>query len=261
MAAEEQKPTLLLVDDNKHLVITLTDFLTYEGFDVVAARSGEEALRKLEKLEPDLIILDISMPGIGGIGFLNELHKKNDDLACPILVFTARSAMEAFFDTLDVAGFVAKPCSEVDLLKKINEVLAAYPRKQATEEAVEEEQQQVLLGEDDANIVRRLTGDLQRAGYGVHTAETAAEILETAAVLKPSVIVMKDILPGMNGRAVVPLVRAMPGTKDIPIILYDETRSLDEESQYKRRMPEGVSQYMTTSDTDEVLTAIRRHVT
>jgi CheY-like chemotaxis protein len=236
MAAEEQKPTLLLVDDNKHLVITLTDFLTYEGFDVVAARSGEEALRKLEKLEPDLIILDISMPGIGGIGFLNELHKKNDDLACPILVFTARSAMEAFFDTLDVAGFVAKPCSEAD-------------------------QQQVLLGEDDANIVRRLTGDLQRAGYGVHTAETAAEILETAAVLKPSVIVMKDILPGMNGRAVVPLVRAMPGTKDIPIILYDETRSLDEESQYKRRMPEGVSQYMTTSDTDEVLTAIRRHVT
>ena len=261
MAEETYKPTLLLVDDNKHLVITLTDFLTYEGFDIESARSGEEALRKLEKLVPDLIILDISMPGIGGIGFLNKLHKENGDLPYPILVFTARSAMEEFFDTLDVAGFVAKPCSETDLLEKIREVLAANPRKQPAEVDVEEKPQfQILLGENDVQVIKRLTGDLERAGYGVRIAETGAEILETAAVLKPSAIVMKDILPGMNGRVVAPLIRAMPSTKSIPIILYDDTRSFDEESRYGRRVPEGVTQYMTTNETDDLLTALRRHV-
>lgn len=262
MAEEEYKPSLLLVDDNKHLVITLGDFLSYEGFDVSTAKSGEEALRKLEKLTPDLIILDISMPGIGGIGFLNKLQKEGNDLPYPILVFSARSAMEEFFDTLDVAGFVAKPCSEKDLLERINEVLTANPRKQPEgEDVVEEAQQlQILLGENDVEVLKRLKKDLKQAGFGVHVAETGAEILETAAVLKPAAIVMKDILPGMNGRVVAPLVRAMPSTKNIPIILYDETRSYDEESRYGRRVPEGVAQYMTTNETDDLLTAIRRHV-
>jgi len=262
MAEEEHKPSLLLVDDNKHLVITLSDFLTYEGFDVVAARSGEEALRRLEKMTPDLIILDISMPGIGGIGFLNKLRQESRERQPPILVFTARSAMEEFFDTLDVAGFIAKPCSEKDLLDRINEVLAAHPRRaEEREDAVEEvEKPQVLLGENDVEVVKRLTDDLKRAGYEVHVAETGAEILETAAVMKPAAIVMKDILPGMNGRVVAPLVRAMPSTKSTPIILYDETRSLDEESRYGRRIPDGVSQYMTTNETDDLLGAIRRHV-
>ncbi len=261
MAEEETKTSLLLVDDNKHLVITLSDFLTYEGFEVVAAKSGEEALRKLEKLTPDLIILDISMPGIGGIGFLNKLRKESEEPPPPILVFTARSAMEEFFDTLDVAGFVAKPCSEKDLLDRINEVLAAHPRKKEEGVLVEEvELPQILLGENDVEVVKRLTGDLKRAGYEVHVAETGAEILETAAVMKPAAIIMKDILPGMNGRVVAPLVRAMPSTKNTPIILYDETRSFDEESRYGRRIPEGVSQYMTTNETDDLLTAIHRHV-
>ncbi len=261
MAEDKKKPTLLLVDDNKHLGITLADYLTYEGFEVVVARSGEEALKKLEKLDPDLIILDISMPGIGGIGFLNKLQKENETLPYPVLVFTARAAMQEFFDALNVAGFVAKPCSEQELLSKVNKVLADNPRQQLEEvEEPSRQREKLLLGENDVEVVKRLTKDLDLAGFDVQLCETGAELLETAAVTKPAAIVMKDILPGMNGRVVAPLVRAMPSTKHVPIILYDETRTFDEESRYGRRIPEGVSQYLTSNNTDDLLAAIRRFV-
>ncbi|MBT3192169.1 MAG: response regulator [Verrucomicrobia bacterium] len=255
---EDKGATILLVDDNKHLVITLTDYLTYEGFEVVSAKSGEEALRKLEQLEPDLVILDISMPGIGGIGFLNKVQQNNEEAPFPILVFTARSAMEEFFGTLNVAGFVAKPCAEVDLLSKINEVLDAQPKPMEIV-ATGAAEKKVLLGENDVEVVKRLSRELEQAGFSFHLAETGAEILETAAVMKPDAIVMKNILPGMNGRVVAPLIRAMPSTKSIPIILYDATCSFEEESRYGRRVPEGVTQYLTTDESDVLLEAIRRH--
>jgi DNA-binding response OmpR family regulator len=249
---KKSEASLLLVDDNKNLVITLTDYLIYEGFDVVTAGSGEEALKKLEDVSPDLMILDISMPGIGGVGLLNKLRHDKDGFDFPVLVFTARSTMETFFDELDVAGFVAKPCSESELLLEIKTILEAHPRK-----AKRPQPKRVLLGENDVELVKALTHYLSIAGYELHIAETGAEVIERAAVLKPQIIVMKDLLPGMNGRLVAPIVRAMPRTKNIPFILYDDTHTIEEEERYGMRLPEAVSQYIASSDPDELLVAIR----
>jgi CheY-like chemotaxis protein len=248
--------TLLLVDDNKHLVITLSDYLRYEGFEVVCASSGEEAIKVLEALTPDLIILDISMPGIGGVGFLNTFQKDHTYSPCPVIVFTAREAMESFFGTLNVAGFLAKPCSEIDILNKITSVLGTQAKRNGTTK-VEAAKISILLGEDDAEVSRRLIREFKQTGYTYKVVTTGAELLEQAALMKPSVVMIKDILPGMNGRTVVPIVHAMPSTQNIPIILYDETASFDEETRYGRRIPEGVTHYLTTSQPEALMKAIR----
>lgn len=251
------KKTLLLVDDNKRLMVTLSDYLTYEGFNVVKARSGEEALRKLEVLTPDIIILDINMPGIGGVGFLNEIQKRQDKLDCPVLVFTARSAMEDFFGTLDVAGFIAKPCSETDLLDKIHGILkTSQKNKEATSKA--KPKRKILIGENDPVISKQLKFDLHQAGFDFKIMETGGELIEFSTTFSPDVIVLKDILPGMNGRVIVPLLRAMPSTKHTPIILYDDTRTVEDESRYGRRIPDGVTQYLTTSDSVSLMKAIKK---
>jgi len=258
MNAEKERPTLLLIDDNKRMIVTLSDFLSYEGFNVINAKSGEEALKKLEQITPDIIILDINMPGIGGVGFLSVLQKNDLKPDCPILVFTARSAMEDFFNTLDVAGFIAKPCSETDLLDKINEVLASAPKKEVTlsEGRVPV---RILLGEDDRDVADQLTYSMHQSGIEFNVVKSGGEIIESAATLKPDAIVMKDILPGMNGRVIVPLLRTMPSTKNVPIILYDDTRSIEDESRYGRRIPEGVTQYLNTSESVAIMDAIKKH--
>ncbi len=258
MKAKSNNKTLMLIDDNKRLTVTLSDFLSYEGFKVIKAKSGEEALKKLDHITPDIIILDINMPGIGGVGFLNELQKREIKLDCPVLVFTARSAMEDFFGTLDVAGFIAKPCSESALLDKINGVLATTKKHEVTA-SKPKHKLKVLIGENDPVVSNQLKFILKQSGFDFKVMETGGEVIETATTFMPNAIVIKDILPGMNGRVVVSLLRAMPSTKNTPIILYDETRTIEDESRYGHRIPDGVTQYLTTSDSVTIMQAIKKH--
>jgi DNA-binding response OmpR family regulator len=261
MNASTEKTTIMLVDDNKRLVIALSDFLNYEGFNVISASSGEDALEKLSEITPDIIILDINMPGIGGVGFLNTIAKKHIDLDCPVLVFTARSAMEDFISTLDVAGFIAKPCSENDLLNKINEILSVSSHHtETTDEKQEKHAASVLIGEDDIEVSSQLIATMQRAGFDYKIVKSGGEMLETAATMKPDIIVLKDILPGMNGRVIVPLLRAMPSTQNIPVILYDDTYSYEQENRYGHRLPEGISIFLRTSEASSIIEAIKKQL-
>jgi len=68
-----EKPRILLVDDDESLVRTLGDLLSFSDYDVVSALDGAGALDKLRAATPDLIVLDISMPKMGGLQFLKAL--------------------------------------------------------------------------------------------------------------------------------------------------------------------------------------------
>jgi DNA-binding response OmpR family regulator len=87
------KKYILVVDDDEHLLQTLVDFLAFKGFETAGARSGEEALIKLSERKPDLVILDISMPGMGGVGFLRRITDAEGRRQCPVLVLTARGCV------------------------------------------------------------------------------------------------------------------------------------------------------------------------
>ena len=103
---DNTKKTILLIDDDTSLLVTLSDFLRFEGYDVTTADSGEQGLKRLKTLEPDLIILDMSMPGMGGIGFLKEISVVGKPKH-PVLVLTARANMAEFFADIDVDGRIA----------------------------------------------------------------------------------------------------------------------------------------------------------
>jgi len=130
---DNTKSKILVVDDNKHLLVDIHDHLAYEGYEVQTAISAEKALAYIEAPNPnypDLVILDISMPGIGGIGFLkrmNELKEQNTDYSgVEVMVLTARTAMRNFFMTegIGICGFVEKPCDMGDLLGYVKKALS-----------------------------------------------------------------------------------------------------------------------------------------
>lgn len=100
---------------------------------------------------------------------------------------------------------------------------------------------------------------MHRDGIDLHVVASGGEIIESAATLKPNIIVLKDILPGMNGHLIVPLLRTMPSTKKIPIVLYDDTLTLGDEIRYGRKIPEGVACYLSTSDASAILDAIKTY--
>lgn len=216
-----RKSHVLLVDDEKHLLISLRDYLVFEQFEVTTAQSGEEALELLKTLTPDVIVLDISMPGMGGMGFLKRISSASGKPRYPVLVLTARSMLADFFREVAVDGFVAKPCDEAELTGMLRTILSKY---QSRTEVSARSNRKVLLGEDDDRLARRQIEALRAAGFEVVSVATGTQVLDKAVSEKPDVILLKEILPQMNGTAVAGLLDVMPSTSAIPVVLHDDTK-------------------------------------
>jgi len=258
MQAEASKgKNILLVDDEEHLRVTVSDFLTFQGYTVELARSGEQALKMLESSTPDLIILDISMPGIGGMGFLQRMSRGSDHPP-PVLILTARANLQSFFDGLDVAGFVSKPCEKGVLLAQIQRILGhAAPARDA---AATSGTVSVLLGEDDPDAFDLLKHLFMRHGYSVARAESGPELLELAATAEAEVVVLKQCLSKLNGSAVATLLRTMPSTRSIPIVLYDivTVGTIPSSSATSEKAP--VDRYVAALEPSEILEAVEQTI-
>jgi CheY-like chemotaxis protein len=253
--SQARKPRVLLVDDDEHLLLTLSDYLSFEGFDVVPARTGEQALDRIQAQEPDIILLDISMPGMGGIGLLRRLEDGEGRPKYPVLVLTARSKMEDFFRTIAVDGFLAKPCPADAVGRKIRDILLDRAAGDAPADSTAG--RRVLLAENVISVLDRLEKSFTAAGYDTVIAKRGPEVLEKAAVGKPDVVVMKEQLGEMRGSVVASLLQAMPGTKRIPVVLYDESRVTTENRSHSYQRPAGVGQMLLTSDAAALLNAVR----
>jgi DNA-binding response OmpR family regulator len=256
MAAKD-KNKILLIDDDASLLLTLRDFLSFEGYEVITADSGEQGLEKLKDYDPDLIIVDMSMPGMGGIGFLKAISGPNGEMQHSILVLTARANMAEFFADVDVDGFVAKPCNPEDLLMEVARIIFLKKGPSSSKKEISAEpNRHVLLGEDDESVLKTLTEAFTKDGFDVDSVTKGPEILEKAIVCKPAVIVLKRIFTGMNGDVVAGLLKQMPNTKEIPVVLYDNGDLITPETKYIYS-GSGVKKYIRTHYGSDLLAAVK----
>ena len=111
-------PCLLVVDDDQIILTLLARTLEPEGYDVVVAENGEAALELLDKHEPDLVILDIMMPGLNGFQVLDLIRQRSN---IPVIMLTARREVTAVRDALTVGAddYVRKPFHTRELLARI----------------------------------------------------------------------------------------------------------------------------------------------
>ncbi len=251
---DTEEPLILFVDDEAHLRVTVKDFLEFHNYKVELARSGEQALRKLHHRIPDLVILDISMPGIGGMGFLQRVQASKVPPP-PILILTARTNLRTFFDGVKVSGFISKPCSKESLLEKVESVLAESASSVLSED--EHDSRHVLLGEDDPEMAEMLSRALTSKGHSVTTAGSGPAVLEAAPAERPDVVVLKHYLTGLNGGPVASLLRAMPTTSVTPIVLYNTVGVGDPVEPVGEAGSRDVNRYVVARDSADILDAIQ----
>ena len=113
---------ILIVDDEPNLVDAVRLYLEMEGYVVLSATSGGEALIKLRDLLPDLVILDVMMPGMDGFETLREVRKVSN---VPVIMLTARGEEDDKVRGLRLGAddYVAKPFSQRELVTRIQAVL------------------------------------------------------------------------------------------------------------------------------------------
>lgn len=87
-----QHPTykVLLVDDEDQFRRVVTDLLEREGFEIIEAKDGAEAMEKVDRHAPDIIVLDLNLPGLDGYGVLSGLRSRPRTADIPVLVLTAK---------------------------------------------------------------------------------------------------------------------------------------------------------------------------
>lgn len=214
------KKKILVIDDDASLLVTLSDLFAFEGYDVTTAESGEAGLVCLETMTPDLIVLDMSMPGMGGVGFLKEISQPDGKPRYPVLVLTARAGMAEFFANVDVEGFVAKPCVPDDLLAEVNRII--FLRSGAGSGLSSSSGRAVTALVADGDLARRtaIRAALQGAGMEVVDVQRGPEVLERSIVERPALIVLAWDLPSMKSDAVAKMLKEMGNTRDIPILLH-----------------------------------------
>lgn len=114
--------TILVVDDEPHIVQLVRLYLQNEGFQVEAAFDGKQALDKARAVRPDLIVLDIMMPGLDGLEVTRELRKSS---AVPIIFLTARGEDVDRIVGLELGAddYMAKPFNPRELVARVKAVL------------------------------------------------------------------------------------------------------------------------------------------
>jgi DNA-binding response OmpR family regulator len=122
--------TILVVDDKKELVVLVKSYLAQEGFRVVTAENGREALFVARREKPDLIILDLMMPEMGGYEFMRVYGKEADT---PIIILTAKleESDKVLGLELGADDYVTKPFSMRELTARIRAVLRRVEKQPA----------------------------------------------------------------------------------------------------------------------------------
>jgi CheY-like chemotaxis protein len=117
--------TILIVEDEPGVRSMLTDLLEPEGYNILTAVDGVDAMDAIQKFKPDLILLDLRMPRLDGISFCKQLRQSSDARTIPVIVVTALNLREKLEEAIAAGAddFVGKPIDPVELKIRIRAML------------------------------------------------------------------------------------------------------------------------------------------
>jgi DNA-binding response OmpR family regulator len=181
---------ILVVDDKLEIRNLLNSYLSQEGFDVVSASNGQEALYTARQAHPDLIILDLMMPEMSGYDFIRSYTREAD---APIIVLTARLEESDKVTGLELGAddFVTKPFSPRELVARVRAVLRRVEKQ-------EKPQRMLRIGE----IALDRTGRLVTVGEApVDLTPSEFEILATLMAAPGRAFNRLELLDRLQGAA------------------------------------------------------------
>ncbi len=176
-AAHPQEKHILVVDDDANIRELLRQELTAQGYHVAQAANGLEAIEQVKRQRPDLIVMDVMMPQMGGIDAAAVLKSNPDTMEIPIIILSILEDREQGFK-VGIDRYLNKPIDTDGLLSEIDALLAQGASKK-----------HVLIVDQDVSTVRLLTTILQSKGYTVSEALDGEEFKAKATANSPDLII------------------------------------------------------------------------
>jgi PAS domain S-box-containing protein len=217
MSQPSRRPLVLVVEDNPITLKMLAHTLQAEGFEVLAAGTGQAAVEAARQRLPDLVLVDIVLPDFGGVELAGRLRRLPGGAEVPILALSAflghreeeRNGSAVFTTVL------VKPIAPSRLVDVVRGYLPRWqPAEPSASPATE-----VILVDDDAVQLKLAGLYFSQGGFLVRAARSAADCLRLARERPPDVIVSDVLMPEMDGFELCLELRNDPMVSQIPVVL------------------------------------------
>jgi len=232
----ETAKKILIIDDEADLTQMIGFQFKSKGFEVQSAGDGVEGLQKVREFRPDLIILDMNMPRMGGIEFYSKICGPNGKPMFPVMVLTARANVQGLFKDLEIDGFMIKPF-EIDQL--IAEAELIIKKKNNTllrpGTGLLERPRKICIVENDQKVLDQVSGIFLNADYTVTPAKSGAAGIEKMMKDIPDVALVQLGLTDIPGDTVIFRLSQMARTMEVKFVLYT-SRSVKHEPQVMERI-------------------------
>jgi len=211
----------MIIDDEADLTQMIGFQFKSKGFEVQTAGDGVEGLSKVHEFLPDLIILDMNMPRMGGIEFYSKICGLNGRPMFPVLVLTARANVQGLFKDLEIDGFMTKPF-EIDQLIAQAELIIKNRSKASSKasKGLPERPCRICIVENNQKIFDQVSGIFLNADYTVIPAKSGAAGIEKMMEEVPDAALVQLGLEDIAGDIIIYRLSQMAKTMDVKFLLY-----------------------------------------
>ncbi len=210
---EGHSPTILCVDDDLDLLEVMLEFFTLQGFEVLTAANGLEALLQVRRRRPRAVLLDLEMPRLGGLDTLRRINQFDPEITIVVISGLPDVLERVQAEGVNVGGVFAKP---VDLAE-ISATLARAgitPVKPAPERLPREVRslirKRVLVVDNDREIREGLASYLQGKGFEALSAAGGEEALRCLPEFRPQIVLLDISMPGVSGMETLRRIKVLP---------------------------------------------------
>ncbi len=210
---------ILVVDDEANIRTLLQQELGEAGYQVLQAADGVEGIQIARKEHPDLVIMDLMMPGISGFDAISALRSDESTAHIPVLILSVLEDRERGY-RLGADAYLTKPINAVEVLVTVGNLLARAARGEGYKKA--------LIIEEDASLTDTLTRVFREKGFEVVNANDGIEGITKALSERPRYIVLGDILSKTNDYEILRTLKCTRETSSACIVVMNRHKSADE---------------------------------
>lgn len=240
-----RKARVLIVDDEAMNLKLFKAYLASEAYEIVTAENGQEALSRIAVSPPDVILLDIMMPGIDGFEVTRLLKGSQETAEIPIILMTALSGRENKSAGLDAGAdeFITKPVQRTELvarvrsmlrMKRFEEQIKGRQRSEDTLSPVPAQSaagheiiQNVLVAEDNDTDALLLLRQLELEPYTIKRVSTGEAAIREVLNEPIDLVLLDLMLPGIDGFEVCRRIKGDDRTRNIQVVMMTSLRDLD----------------------------------